>query len=100
MHDCLNETRLLTSLWTNPKHPILYYCQQIPLLLVSAYNLFMMGRFKNPRLTTVNGEDYGRLFVNEHAVGQHVNSNAHASVINRDVDILLMAHSPPVVFAT
>jgi SET domain len=41
-----------------------------------------------------------RSFGNERALGQHINSKAHAPVINHDEDILPIARSPPAAFET
>jgi hypothetical protein len=48
----------------------------------------------------VKCEDCGRSFCNERALGQHLNSKAHAPVINNDEDILPIVRSPPVTFDT
>jgi hypothetical protein len=70
-------------------------------LSVSAYTPFMMGRYKRPGLkAAVKCEDCGRSFGNERALGQHLNSKAHALVINHDEDILPIVRSPPVTFDT
>jgi hypothetical protein len=56
-----------------------------------------MGRFKKPGpKAVVKCEDCGRSFCNERALGQHLNSKAHAPVINHDEDILPIVRSPPV----
>jgi hypothetical protein len=62
--------------------------------------VFMMGRFKRPRPKPVKCEECGRPFGNDRALGQHLNSKAHAPVINHDEDILPIARSPPVAFHT
>jgi hypothetical protein len=70
-------------------------------LSVSAYTLFMMGRFKKPGpKAVVKCEDCGRSFCNERALGQHLNSKAHALVINNDEDILAIVSSLPVTSDT
>ncbi|KAF4633788.1 hypothetical protein G7Y89_g4333 [Cudoniella acicularis] len=43
-------------------------------------------------------EDCGRSFGNERALGQHVNSKAHASILNPDEHILPTVPSPSVAF--
>jgi SET domain len=69
--------------------------------LSSAYTLFMMGGFKKPRpKAAVKCEDCGRSFVNERALGQHLNSKAHASMISHDEDTLPIVCSAPVAFDT
>jgi hypothetical protein len=57
-----------------------------------------MGRSKKPVPKGFKCKDCGRSFGNEHALGQHLNSKAHAPVINHDEDIPPIARSPPVVF--
>jgi hypothetical protein len=60
-----------------------------------------MGRFKKPRpKAVVKCEDCGRSFGNERALGQHLNSKAHAPVISHDEDILPIVRSAPVAFNT
>ena len=60
-----------------------------------------MGRFKKPRPKAVfKCDDCGRSFGNERALGQHLNSKAHAPVMSHDEDILLIANSTPVAFDT
>jgi hypothetical protein len=83
----------------SPFHPS-YYCQQIPLISVSAHTLFMMRRIKKPGPKLFKCEDCGRSFGNERALGQHINSKVHTPVINHDENILPIARSPPVVFDT
>jgi hypothetical protein len=59
-----------------------------------------MGRFKKPVLKGFKCENCGRSFGNKRALGQHLNSNTHAPVINHDEDIPPIARSPPVAFDT
>lgn len=59
-----------------------------------------MRRFKKPGPKAIKCEDCGRSFGNERAFGQHLNSKAHAPVINHDEDILPIARSPPITFDT
>jgi hypothetical protein len=59
-----------------------------------------MGRFKKPVPKGFKCENCGRSFGNERALGQHLNSNTHAPVINHDEDIPPIARSPPVAFDT
>jgi hypothetical protein len=60
-----------------------------------------MGKFKKPRpKAVVKCEDCGRSFCNERALGQHLNSKAHAPVINYDEEILPIVRTEPVAFNT
>jgi hypothetical protein len=60
-----------------------------------------MGRFEKPcQKAVVKGEDCGRSSGNERALGQHLNSKAHAPVINHDEEILSVVRVAPVASET
>jgi hypothetical protein len=60
----------------------------------------MMGKFKTPGQKAVRLCDGGRSFGNERDPGQHLNSKAHAPVVNHVENVLLVDRSPPVAFDT
>lgn len=57
-----------------------------------------MGRFKKPVPKTVKCTDCSRSFGNERDLGQHLNSGAHAPMINHNEEILPIDRPPPVTF--
>ncbi|KAH8198328.1 hypothetical protein TruAng_007483 [Truncatella angustata] len=59
-----------------------------------------MGRVKTAGLKPFKCEKCGPSFGNERALGQHINSEAHALMINPDKNIPSIAPSPPVAFGT
>jgi len=59
-----------------------------------------MDRIKRAIPKPFKCEKYGHLFGNERALGQHINSKAHAPVINPNKNILSIAYSPPTALST